>query len=65
MMNKSITSSSQDTSKWEIVYPVKQLANTVRRPLIADDIAQAALYMLKQPMNISVKAMDVVPSGKS
>lgn len=33
------------------------------RPLIAPDIAQAVVYMLEQPLNISVKAMDVVPSG--
>ncbi|KAJ5288965.1 short chain type dehydrogenase [Penicillium angulare] len=32
-------------------------------PLIATDIAQAAIYMLQQPLNVSVKAMDVVPSG--
>jgi NADP-dependent 3-hydroxy acid dehydrogenase YdfG len=35
-----------------------------RRPLISEDIANAAIYMLNQPLNISVKAMDVVPSGK-
>ena len=36
-----------------------------RRPLIAPDVAQAAIYMLQQPLNISVKALDVVPSGMS
>ena len=29
-----------------------------------DDIANAAVYMLNQPPGVSVKAMDVVPSGK-
>lgn len=33
-------------------------------PLESDDIAGAAMYMLSQPLNISVKALDVVPSGK-
>lgn len=33
------------------------------RPLIAPDIAQGVVYMLQQPLNISVRAMDVVPSG--
>ncbi|KAJ5115776.1 hypothetical protein N7456_000124 [Penicillium angulare] len=33
-------------------------------PLIAPDIAQAAIYMLQQPLNVSVKAMDVVPSAQ-
>lgn len=35
------------------------------RPLIANDVAEAAVYMLNQPLNISIKALDVVPSGKS
>ncbi|CEN59614.1 predicted protein [Aspergillus calidoustus] len=33
-------------------------------PLEADDIAGAAIYMLSQPLNISVKALDVVPSAQ-
>ncbi|OQE31931.1 hypothetical protein PENSTE_c001G10388 [Penicillium steckii] len=33
-------------------------------PLIADDIAQGAIYMLQQPLNISVKALDIVPSAQ-
>lgn len=33
------------------------------RPLVADDIAEAAIYMLNQPLNVSIKALDVVPSG--
>ncbi|KAH9234461.1 hypothetical protein K456DRAFT_1761733 [Colletotrichum gloeosporioides 23] len=33
-------------------------------PLISDDIAQAALYMLDQPPNISIKALDVVPTAQ-
>ncbi|KAF7587410.1 hypothetical protein BBP40_007250 [Aspergillus hancockii] len=30
-------------------------------PLVSDDITRAAIYMLNQPLNVSVKAMDVVP----
>ena len=33
------------------------------RPLVSEDIAGAAVYMLKQPLNVSIKALDVVPSG--
>ncbi|KAG9705892.1 hypothetical protein KCU73_g17831, partial [Aureobasidium melanogenum] len=33
-------------------------------PLEAKDIADAATYMLKQPVHISVKAMDVVPTAQ-
>ncbi|KAL4868591.1 hypothetical protein BDV12DRAFT_96242 [Aspergillus spectabilis] len=33
-------------------------------PLESDDIARAAIYMLNQPLNISVKALDVVPSAQ-
>ncbi|KAL2817005.1 NAD(P)-binding protein [Aspergillus cavernicola] len=33
-------------------------------PLVSDDIAQATVYMLNQPLNVSVKAMDVVPSAQ-
>ena len=33
------------------------------RPLVSQDIADAAIYMLLQPLNVSVKALDVVPSG--
>lgn len=33
-------------------------------PLIADDIAEAALYMLSQKDRISIKAMDVVPTAQ-
>lgn len=36
---------------------------SVNRPLHPEDIAKAAVYMLDQPMGVSVKAMDVVPSG--
>lgn len=34
------------------------------RPLVSDDIAKAAVYMLEQPPNISIKALDVVPTGQ-
>ncbi|KAJ5239187.1 hypothetical protein N7468_003806 [Penicillium chermesinum] len=33
-------------------------------PLVAKDIADAALYMLNQPANVSIKALDVVPSAQ-
>lgn len=33
------------------------------RPLVAPDIAQGVVYMLQQPRNISVRALDVVSSG--
>ncbi|KAJ5599163.1 short chain type dehydrogenase [Penicillium hetheringtonii] len=33
-------------------------------PLVAGDIAQGAIYMLQQPLNISVKALDIVPSAQ-
>lgn len=36
---------------------------TYIRPLVAPDIAQAAVYMLQQPLNVSIKALDIVPSG--
>lgn len=33
-------------------------------PLIAPDIARAAVFMLEQPLNVSIKALDVVPSAQ-
>ncbi|KAL4743650.1 hypothetical protein BDV11DRAFT_177944 [Aspergillus similis] len=33
-------------------------------PLESNDIARAAIYMLSQPLNISVKALDVVPTAQ-
>ncbi|OAL54183.1 short chain dehydrogenase/ reductase-like protein [Pyrenochaeta sp. DS3sAY3a] len=33
-------------------------------PLIADDIAEAAVYMLSQKDRVSIKAMDVVPTAQ-
>jgi NADP-dependent 3-hydroxy acid dehydrogenase YdfG len=33
-------------------------------PLVADDIAESAIYMLDQPLNVSIKALDVVPSAQ-
>ncbi|KAL4820710.1 hypothetical protein BDW67DRAFT_153052 [Aspergillus spinulosporus] len=33
-------------------------------PLESNDIADAAIYMLSQPLNISIKALDVVPSAQ-
>lgn len=43
----------------------QEVANTRISPLESKDIADAAIYMLKQPLHISVKAMDVVPTGKT
>ncbi|KAF2021195.1 NAD(P)-binding protein [Aaosphaeria arxii CBS 175.79] len=34
------------------------------KPLEAENIATSAVYMLQQPMNVSIKAMDVVPSAQ-
>jgi len=36
---------------------------TFNSALKDQDIADAALYMLSQPLNVSIKAMDVVPTG--
>ncbi|TDZ35041.1 NADP-dependent 3-hydroxy acid dehydrogenase [Colletotrichum spinosum] len=33
-------------------------------PLMSDDIAKSAVYMLEQPPNISIKALDVVPTAQ-
>ena len=33
-------------------------------PLQAEEVARAAVYMLEQPEHISIKALDIVPSGK-
>ncbi|KAJ5647746.1 hypothetical protein N7490_004118 [Penicillium lividum] len=33
-------------------------------PLVSEDVAQAAIYMLSQPVNVSIKALDVVPSAQ-
>lgn len=34
-------------------------------PLEPENVASSALYLLDQPPNISIKALDVVPTGKS
>lgn len=39
------------------------VANFACRPLEPVDVAESAVYMLEQPLNRSVKALDVVPSG--
>lgn len=47
------------------VYSIEIFADgSVGRPLIANDVAEAAVYMLNQPLNVSIKALDVVPSGE-
>lgn len=33
-------------------------------PLEGEDIAHGAVFMLAQPLNVSVKALDIVPTGK-
>ncbi|KAK8079533.1 short chain dehydrogenase reductase family [Apiospora hydei] len=33
------------------------------QPLLSEDVASAAVFMLSQPLNRSIKALDVVPSG--
>ncbi|KAF9871140.1 short chain dehydrogenase reductase family [Colletotrichum karsti] len=33
-------------------------------PLVSDDVAQAAVYMLHQPAHVSIKALDVVPTAQ-
>lgn len=40
------------------------IPESTHSPLESDDVAGAAMYMLNQPLNISIKALDVVPSGK-
>ncbi|KAM0810119.1 putative NADP-dependent L-serine/L-allo-threonine dehydrogenase ydfG [Seiridium cardinale] len=34
------------------------------QPLLAEDVSEAAVFMLSQPLNRSVKALDVVPSAQ-
>lgn len=36
---------------------------TMSSPLVSEDVAQAAVYMLNQPEKVSIKALDVVPTG--
>ena len=38
--------------------------SSINRPLKSDYIAGAAIYMLSQPPNISVKALNMVPFGR-
>ncbi len=66
-----MTASLRDTREFDLPsngpwyprLPVLTL-ESAHSPLESDDIAGAAMYMLNQPLNISVKALDVVPSGK-
>ena len=39
------------------------LTNT-HRPLLAEEVAKSAVWMLQQPEKISIKALDVVPSAQ-
>ncbi|KUL89075.1 hypothetical protein ZTR_06139 [Talaromyces verruculosus] len=34
------------------------------QPLVSEDVSQAAVFMLDQPLNVSIKALDVVPSAQ-
>ncbi|THX68037.1 NADP-dependent L-serine/L-allo-threonine dehydrogenase ydfG [Aureobasidium pullulans] len=34
------------------------------RPLVPEDVAESAIYMLNAPMSVSIKALDVVPSAQ-
>lgn len=34
------------------------------RPLLAEEVAKSAVWMLQQPDKISIKALDVVPSAQ-
>lgn len=34
------------------------------KPLVPEDVAESAVYMLNASMSVSIKALDVVPSGK-
>ncbi|THY92547.1 NADP-dependent L-serine/L-allo-threonine dehydrogenase ydfG [Aureobasidium pullulans] len=34
------------------------------RPLVPEDVAESAVYMLNAPMSVSIKALDVVPSAQ-
>ena len=34
------------------------------RPLLAEEVAKSAVWMLQQPDKISIKALDVVPSAR-
>lgn len=34
------------------------------RPLLAEEVAKSAVWMLQQPEKISIKALDVVPSAQ-
>jgi 3-hydroxy acid dehydrogenase/malonic semialdehyde reductase len=34
------------------------------RPLLAEEVARSAVWMLQQPDKISIKALDVVPSAQ-
>lgn len=33
-------------------------------PLVADDVAEAAIFMLSQKDRVSIKALDVVPTAQ-
>ena len=37
---------------------------SLSRPLLAEEVAKSAVWMLQQPEKISIKALDVVPSAQ-
>lgn len=66
MTRNCMTSSSKDLSKcFDMDDGTVQGILTSFRALQAQDIAEAVLYMLSQPLNIFIKALDVVATGKS
>lgn len=70
MTRRSMMSSSRGIRKFSFPFfliskiRLRWLISLVYRPLESRDVAQAAIYMLRQPLNVSVKALDVVPSGR-
>lgn len=46
------------------VFAVYPKTNLKTRPLSAENVARSAVYLLGQPLEISIKALDVVPTGE-
>jgi len=65
-MTSCTTSFSRDSSKCLDFgrSPGDSRRLTRNRALQAQDVADAVLYMLSQPLNISIKALDVVATGE-
>ena len=56
--------SSRATSKRLTYRSDGTTADVLSRPLVAEDVAQAVVFVLQQPEKISIKALDVVPSAQ-